>query len=197
MTARIALLLAILLFGASTSHASFGQLDNGQLDQKALRTAYLDSEFNNVALVLESFLKANPPNALKVDRIFAFKYLGVIYASDSKQSARAEQNFNRLFELSPNIELIDMFVSPKIQLLFDNVKADLKKRQEYSSQYDELGMPIKQNKDSIPSPPEKPRKSSRKWIWWTTAGTVVAAGAAYLIWFEFIKEPEPNITKVQ
>ncbi len=157
----------------------------------------MESEFVKVAGALESFRKSNPPSAPKVDWIFTYKYLGVIYASDSTQSVRAEQNFNRLLEVSPNIELVDMFAPQKIQSLFDQVKADFKKRQEYTSRYDDLGMPLKQNQDSTPRPLETSRKSNKKWVWWTTAGSIVVAGAAYFIWSEYIKEPESKFTRVQ
>lgn len=187
----------MLLFGVSAAYAVFGRLPDGRLDQKALRAAYMESEFVKVAAALESFRKANPPTATKMDSVFTYKYLGVIYAADSNQITRAEQNFNQLLALAPNIELVDMYVPAKIQAIFNEVKTDYLKRRDYESKFDPLGNPINRpSSDTVRPAAIKPR-SSRKWLWWSAAGLMVGTGVGYLIWAEYLQDREPKVTKVE
>lgn len=194
-TARSAILLLITV---SVAFGAFGRLPDGRLDQKSLRAAYMESEFKKVASALESFRKASPASATKMDWVFAYKYLGVIYAADSTQSTRAEQNFNQLLTLSPNIELVDMYAPAKIQALFNEVKAEHRKRIEYESRFDPLGNPIRPVEPADSAKPQiSPNKSSKKWLWWTTAGVAVGAGAGVLVWFQYFRDSGPKGTTVK
>ena len=135
------------------------------------------------------------------ERIFAYKHLGVIYASNSNTQTRAESYFIRLLDLSPEIEIVDMYVSKKISDFFSEVKQDYKIQKTYSSNYDEFGRevngtngpnaasgrPHRVGDSPRPAPDPKGNENSQKqgtssWVWWT-AGLVTATGigiGAYL-----------------
>lgn len=191
-----------VIWAAASSHAAFGRYSDGSLDQKTLRKAYIESDFEKVRKALEDFRKAPPPKTSRENWIFTHKYLGVIYAADSTQTVRAESNFNQLLNYAPHIELADMFVPPKIQALFDRTKAQYFKDQEYNRRYDEHGNPVQGKPDlgqdtanpiaqpDRPKPTLKSRssKKSRAWVWWTAVGAIVGVGGGYYIWTEFLRE---------
>ncbi|MEO7778890.1 MAG: hypothetical protein ABIY63_15260, partial [Fibrobacteria bacterium] len=140
---RFILFLA-LLFQFATPISAFGVRRDGKLDQPALSKAYRESEWIPVRNALEGYVNHYEASKIDIDeRIFAYKYLGVIYASDSLTRTRAESYFNRLLELSPNIEIVDMYASKKIIDFFHEVKRDYLNQVAYSSTYDEFGHKIK------------------------------------------------------
>lgn len=173
----------LALWAAGDARAAVGLLPSGHLDKPALRKAYEESDFEKVKAALESYRKSPPKDATLEEKILTHKYLGIIYATDSATAIRAESHFNQLLELSPNIELVDMYISPKIQSFFDRVKAEFNHKRNYSNRYDELGMPRQPEppRDSARGAEGKP--GSRAWIWWTS-GAAAAAGIA--AWFFLI-----------
>jgi hypothetical protein len=196
MDLKTVLFLGAILASATGSHAAFGLAPDGHLDKKTLRKAYEESDFDKVLSVLEGFQKKHPADASLEERIFTHKYLGVIYAADSATSIRAESHFNMLLELSPHIELVDMYVSPKIQRLFDQVKSQFEKKKRYDSQYDDLGIPLKGKagdgltsnpaaaSDSTAAKPVLKPHGSRKWIWWGVGAAAVGIGVGFYLWIE-------------
>jgi hypothetical protein len=195
--------LAFPLILSMDVHALFGVHNNGKLDQPVLRDAYTSGDFEKVKVSLEEFRKGQFDQASREDQIFSHKYLAVIYAADSTTINRAESYFNLLLNLSPNIELADMFLSRRVQEIFDRVKADIERNRKYTSKYDAFGNPIQSeaNKPAtvgdsqkptsaqmISSPEAQPKgsgkvetSSSRKWIWIGT--TVAAVGAGTGLYF--------------
>jgi hypothetical protein len=208
-------LLLTLLFQFAAPIEAFGVRRDGKLDQPALSKAYRESEWTPVCNALEGYLNHYEASKIDLDeRIFAYKYLGVIYASDSLTHTRAESYFNRLLELSPNIELVDMYASKKIIEFFHEVKRDYQSQVAYSSTYDEFGHKIKSpasSKDSVSkAPPEaaplqtgpkskqthQELKKNNKWVWWTVGAVVttgVGAGAYYLLHEKKAKQDGPVI----
>src|SRR4051812_30711243 len=136
-------ILALLLFLQipASVRSAFGLRPDGHLDMVVLRKAYMESDFEKVQSGLEAFQKHPPADASLDERIFTHLYLGVIYAADSNAVVKAESHFNALLRLSPHIEPLDMFVPPRIQELFDRVKHDYLKREEYEKRYDSFGKP--------------------------------------------------------
>jgi hypothetical protein len=174
-----ALLLIQLALG------DLGLKSDGSLDMPALEATYKEGELEAVKNALESYLKNRGEKATRDERVFAYKYLGVIHAADPDSRTRAESFFNQLFQLTPHIELAGMFVSKNIQALFDEVKRDFERNTEYKSRFDALGHPIASPEpatkgDSVKAAPQAEASSSRpnrKWIWWTAGGFVAAAAA--------------------
>jgi hypothetical protein len=202
-TLRFTLAVCMLAISPAGS-AQLGIKPDGHLDMPVLRRAYMESEFEKVRGTLETFLKKAPQDATRDEKVFTHMYLGVIYAADSAAEVRAESHFNALLQLSPHIEPVDMFVPPKIQDLFDRIKRDYLKRQEYTSRYDSFGNPISPEGDSthtdpVPkdptatgpsgknpvgnppakTPPAVSAGSSHAWVWWTLgSAAAVAAGVS-------------------
>jgi hypothetical protein len=175
---KIGIVLCICLAVYVPLNAAFGILPDGRLDMKAVRKSYMESDFIPVREVLESYAKTHKKDATRDEKVFIHIYLGVIYAADSIQDAKAESHFNALMDIAPNIELVDMFVPPKIQNIFDRVKHDYLRMKEYGRKYDALGNPLPSASDS--ARPErkaelKPKSGSRAWLWWTLGG-VAAVG---------------------
>ena len=164
----------------------------------ALRSAYQESDFENVSTTLESYLKRNAPEATREERIFAYKYLGVIHAhmgflhaGNHASKTRAESYFNQLVEIAPNIELVDMYAPANIQELFDRVKQEYRAKQEYRRRYDEFGNPIAPPSDSAVKHAAQPDRrktpkvkagASRTWVYWTLGAAAVGAGVGFYIW---------------
>ena len=206
LRSTVPILLAVLM-GPTPSHAAFGLLSNGHLDKTAIRKAYEESDFDKVTTVLEGYRKKHPADFSLEEKIFTHKYLGVIYASDSTTAIRAESNFNMLLDLSPHIELVDMYLSPKIQNQFDQVKAQFEKKKNYSSQYDELGIPLKDKTGSGPATSREPERDStgahpaikkdgsRKWLWWGLGAAAIGVGVGFYLWFDH-SGSSGSVTKV-
>ncbi len=153
MTLKFLLPFYFCLSACLPAAAALGIKPDGHLDMPVLRKAYMESEFEKVRASLEGFLKKHPKDVTRDEKIFTHMYLGVICAADSTTEIRAESHFNALLQLSPHIEPVDMFVPPKIQDLFDRIKRDYLKRQEYEKRYDAFGNPIASGPDSAYASP--------------------------------------------
>jgi hypothetical protein len=178
--------------------ASFGLTPSGRLDQTTLAKAYKESDWDKVTEVLEGYLRKKGDTKLELEeRIFAYKYLGTIYAADSLTHTKSESYYNRLLDLSPSIEIFDLYASKKINDFFETVKRDHERSRNYASKFDSYGraqnpgatQPVRS--DSTPAmiskhpirqpvPAQKETqirdKSSHAWVWWTV-GIAAAAGA--------------------
>ncbi len=68
------------LFLALACHANaFGIREDGQIDQAAIRLGYKESEWDKVVETLEGYLRKKGDSRVSLEeRIFAYKYLGVI-----------------------------------------------------------------------------------------------------------------------
>ena len=169
---NIALALVIALL--TTARAEFGLNLDGTLDTAAIRQAYIESDFDNIKTVLESRAADKTHPLSRDEKVFAFKYLGVLYAAEIAK-VRAESYFNRLLELSPQIELMDMYTSPAIQDIFLKVKNDFQARSDYAKNYDALGNPISKTKRER-SEDSGDKKGLSPWVYWTAGAAVVGAG---------------------
>ena len=159
----------IIFLAFAAVWAENGLLPNGKLDLPTLQAEYREGELEKVKGVLELYLKEAGESVTRDEQVFVLKYLGVIYASNPDETIRAEAYFNQLLPLAPNMELTDMFASKAIQKIFDEVKRDFTRAQEYNSKYDAFGNPL---------PGAAPVASkSHAWIWWTAGLTAVAAGS--------------------
>jgi hypothetical protein len=162
------------------------------IQQDAILKAYSESDWDQVTSQLEAYLRLHgDANVSKEERIFAYKYLGVVFAADTVTKARAESYFHRLLDLAPEIEILDMFASKKVTDLFDNLKAEHQKRLDYKKSHDQYGQVVgttpssgfdslrtQRHSKTIPLPAKVgPKKDGgHAWVWWT-AGTAVTAGA--------------------
>ncbi len=174
-----------------------GVKSNGSLDMQAVRQLYGESEFVKAREILEGYLKRSRTIALP-ESVFAFKYLGVIYAADSSTSVLSESYFNRALRLAPDLELVDMFVPAKILNFFEKVKMDVKRQQEYKSKFDELGQPLQTGTPnpqtaSNPRPVAKAKKESSL-FWPVTLGVAGVAIGTGLVWV-YLAQNAPKSAK--
>jgi hypothetical protein len=187
----------------------FGIDKDGKIDQAAIGSAYKNSDWDEARHALEGYLKRKGDRNVAIDeRIFSYKYLGVILAADSLTKARSESYFHRLLDLSPKIEILDLFASKKINDFFQEVKRDHENQKAYSSTFDAYGHET-QNPNAKPDGPLSTKDSmatssqaknspqpipmrqnselkssqSQTWVWWTVGVAAVAgigATAYYL-----------------
>jgi hypothetical protein len=137
------LLLAFLvLSSASAVHAAPG------LAPQTIRQLYQDGEFEKVRTHLEAFLKRSDATASRDERILAYKYLGVVYASKPEGAPQAEAYFFRLLDLSPNVQLTELYVSSSVNSLFEKTQQRFLKEKQSANAVDELGYPIANRESS-------------------------------------------------
>ncbi len=185
--------------------AKFGLSPDGMLDQPTLEKAYKESEWDQVTKLLEGYLRNKGDSRVsQEERIFAYKYLGVICAADSLSRSKAESYFTRLLNLSPDEDIVDLFPSRRVKDLFLEVKRENEELKRYSSrpktsvrdsmptvtaisttQRDTVRFTPKQSKPNIQEP-----KST--WIWWTV-GIAAATGAGVGAYYLSSNEPEKSV----
>lgn len=190
MMSRTCFALLFLLLGSivsgATAEANISK--EGRLNMAFLRKAYTEGEFEPVRQTLETFMKKHEQGATRDEKVFSHIYLGVIYAADSASGVRAEHHFNALLDLAPNIELVDMFIPPKIQHMFDRVKHDFIRAKEYGRKYDALGNPIAEG-DAADASAKDPKpaklKKEKSGSYWALAslGAAAAVGAGVGIYY--------------
>jgi hypothetical protein len=171
-------LATVLVIGLVPTYAKPGYLPNGHLDMAQLATRYKDGDFEQLQDVLEAYVKqtkrADTNSKNDEEWVFAYKYLGVTYASDSASTSKAETYFHKLFSLAPNTEILDLYVSNRIQLVFDRVKREYQQRQAIQPKKRIATLPMPQ-KDS------KIRESSHGWIYWSLGAVALSTGAAFYL----------------
>jgi hypothetical protein len=182
----------------------FGIDKDGEIDQIAIGSAYKNSDWDEARTALEGYLKRKGDRNIAIDeRIFAYKYLGVILAADSLTRARSESYFHRLLDLSPKIEILDLFASKKINDFFQDVKRDHENQKVYSSNFDAYGHETKtsntnwqmgsqgtapdsttvltkthQSLQPIRKAANLEKDRGQAWVWWTVGVAAVAGVGA-------------------
>lgn len=193
--------LACVLLASSLSYAA------PQLSYPAIKKLYLEGELERIRVTLETFLKENAGAAQTNDRIFAYKYLGVIYATEPEGYPVAETYFYRLLRLAPNAHLSDLYVSSAVQGLFEKTQERFRKERRDISEYDEFGNPRDKGgagkgladnpgkRDSlgspnagrptepVPKPRVRPDSKTKSMVWpWVAGGVAITAIGGY-IWY--------------
>jgi hypothetical protein len=117
---RVLLLILILLVQIA-SPAVAGLNADGTLDRAKISKAYFEGEFDLVVEALETFRKLQP-NPVREDKIYAYKYLSVIYAAKPETRGKAESYMYQLLKIMPSIEIMDLYISDNIESIFNNVR---------------------------------------------------------------------------
>jgi len=213
------LLVGLVLFlsiSASFAATTFGLRPDGKLNQPAISRSYKESDWEQVQNVLETYLKRKSDSQISdEEKVFAYKHLGVIYAADSVTHTRAESYFNRLLDMAPKAEIIDMYPSKKILAFFREVrndhetqlsynpKNDLTNRQTPSNDAGQVSItPIRNDtmltrKERSPQPISKRQIKSKdnngSWLWWAAGVTAVGAGVGvYVLSQQRPDSPDPQ-----
>lgn len=138
MIAKICLLtLTILVMFVEKSFAA-----SAGFSPQEVKQLYKEGEFDKVRIQLENFLKRADATATRDERILAYKYLGVVYASQPDGAPQAEAYFFRLLDLSPHVQLTELYVSSTVDGIFEKTKLRFAKEKQSSSMVDEFGHPI-------------------------------------------------------
>jgi hypothetical protein len=207
----IAFLAAFLLFAGSFN--SFA----AELSFTRIKNLYNEGEFEKIRISLEDFLKKSGKSSEPKERIFAYKYLGVIYAAEPQGYPLAETYFYQLLKLAPNAHLSDMYVSTAIEEVFSRTQVRFRKENQDNLEFDEFGNPRKhqgtgmdivpakrdttrpirpRKTDSLPPRQSSPQKQSsiRAWPWLLGGGMVLAVGGYF--WYSNQETPKkaPTVT---
>jgi len=208
------LLVGLFLFVSNFSvyaATSFGIRPDGKLNQPEISRAYKESDWDQVQSVLETYLKRKTDSQISdEEKVFAYKNLGVIYAADSVTHTRAESYFNRLLDIAPTAEIIDMYPSKKILAFFREVRNDHETQLSYNPKNDlnnrkkpsnEAGPAsitpmgndtMSTRNERAPQPISKRQIKSKdnngSWLWWAAGAAAVGAGVSVYVLSQ--KQPE-------
>lgn len=181
---KLALLIGLSLF-APAANAEFGFKSDGSLDRDTINSAFFEGDFQQATLALEEWRARFAPKT-REDSIFVFKYLSVIYASDSSTRLKAESYMIQLLKLKPSIELVDLYISDNVDAIFKSVKLNHLKHQEYVQGHDVLG-----NETAAGTKTAKAAKKFPNWIWWTAGGIGLSAAVGTTAYFLMNETTEP------
>lgn len=112
------------------------------LSPKTVKQLYKDGDFEKVRTQLEAFLKRSDATATHEERVLAYKYLGVVYASKPDGAPQAEAYFFRLFDLAPKVQITELYVSSSVNDLFQKTRERFLNEKQTSSSVDEFGNSI-------------------------------------------------------
>ncbi len=146
------------------------------INYKEIKELYYYSEFEQVTTKLEDCLEKGLLK-YKEDSVFAFKYLGVIYASDPDFQTKGEWYLSILVSLNPDVEMDEMHLSSDLEALFERVKIRYYKKNGQE--------PPSQNTQPNPNQSASSADSEQKkrWQWWALGGgaAVLALGAIAIV----------------
>src|SRR5690606_2642885 len=126
--------LAVFFLFAGSFH-SFAD----ELPYAKIKDLYKEGEFEKIRGTLEGFLKKSGKDSEPKERIFAYKYLGVIYAAEPEGYPLAETYFYQMLKLAPNAHLSDLYVSSAIENVFTKTQVRFQKENRNNLEYDEFG----------------------------------------------------------
>jgi hypothetical protein len=166
------------------------------LQMNNIKSLYKEGELEKIKASLEDFLKKSGKNAQPIERIFAYKYLGVAYAAEPTGYPVAESYFYQLFKLAPNAHLSDLYVSATVDEVFLKSKERFQREQLENKVFDEFGNPRKgaailgSDPAKLPIPvkdpgtvtprPVEPQLKPKRPIWpWVIGATLVSAVGVY------------------
>jgi tetratricopeptide (TPR) repeat protein len=206
-----ALLICCLIFAWSNSMGS-------SPSYPTIKKLYKEGEFEKIKVTLEKFLKENDSTTQAKDKIFAYKYLGVLYAIEPQGYPIAETYFYQLLELAPNAHISDLYVSTPVKTVFEKTQERFRKENREISEYDEFGAPRNGGNvdqelttvppkndsvhskmassplDTISSRPKPFQQKSKNTMWaWAAGGVTVLAIGGYL-WYSSLSNGDKVVT---
>lgn len=181
------LMCVLILQGAFLIRPGIG----AEVNRHEINTLYFAGELSAVADRLLPLLESGQTFS-KSDSIFIYKNLSVVMAADPATQKKGQAYMYKLFVLAPSVDIIDMFVSDTIYMMFQNVKKEYLTRTNYNKvkQTIETTGRLDEPRPVVPKDPVRP-KSKSHWVAWTVGGVAVAgAVAAYLIMNQGDATPE-------
>lgn len=93
-----------------------------------LTEAYRQGDFEKITHSLRPIL--TPGNAVsRIDSLFAYRLLGVVYAADPKTRETGRHCFLKLLDLDPKANLVDLFVGTELDQLWEKTRLEHSVRQ--------------------------------------------------------------------
>ncbi|MEO7423776.1 MAG: hypothetical protein ABI036_01235 [Fibrobacteria bacterium] len=169
------------LLGGATLAAAGTRLAS-PLDTAFIRKNYLEGEFSKVIDSLESWRKAGSQGSHS-DSVFAYRHLGIVYASYETARVRAESYLNLLLRLEPRTEVLDPYISDAVEDFWVKVKIRNKKDLDPPRAAEPLS--------SVNPKPRIDSSSSGRFPWFWVASGAALAGGAVAVWL-LTQEPSPG-----
>jgi hypothetical protein len=153
----------------------------------AAHEAYTNGDFEVVLTHIEGYQKRHPRHSL-ADSIFIAKHLAVVHASNPQTREKGRYHMFRMLEMDPSADLVDMFISQDLDVMFEKVRKEFLVRQNRGQKaltpyaptpHSKVDPPKAEKVDRLPPAPiaeAAPKKSGNTWIW-IAGGAAVAAGA--------------------
>jgi hypothetical protein len=89
----------------------------------SLNEAYRQGDFEKIVISLKPIL--TPGNFVsRIDSIFAYRLLGVVYAADPKTREVGRHCFMKLLDLDPKANLVDLFVGEELDNLWEKTRVE-------------------------------------------------------------------------
>lgn len=184
LTSKILLITALLIsmgFAEATKEA--GPKDKSILNREKIKTCYYNGDFEEILKRLELFSHTHQ-SMNRMDSLFVFRYLGIIYASNPELETKGEGYLYTLIKMDPDVDFSDMLLSKELEQLIEKVRMRYYK-------YHKKTLPSKAAQSAPVTTPvdaQSPDKGSRKWLW-AAGGTAIAALAVTTL-IAVNKEPD-------
>jgi hypothetical protein len=154
------------------------------LDTGTVRKLYMDGDFNEAILILETGLKEKRPFNHE-DSVFIFKHLGVMYAASYETREKGKYYMHQLLMTEPTARILDMFASDMIYMIFKNIKEEFDASRE---KLDRAKAHVAGNQETHPETRPVAADSSRSdntkaylWVGGATALVAVGVTAFFLL----------------
>lgn len=99
------------------------QSASNPLDSNAIRSMYLDGDFEKAIVQLENGI-AQKRLINHDDSVFAFKHLGVMYAAREDTREKGKYYMMQLLYIEPTAKIMDMYTSDMIYMIFRNIQEE-------------------------------------------------------------------------
>lgn len=117
-----------LVFGVLFSLPSFSEGKIFSFSRAELTEAYRQGDFEKITTTLRPIL--TPGNAVsRIDSLFAYRLLGVVYAADPKTRETGRHCFLKLLDLDAKANLVDLFVGTELDQLWEKTRLEHQVRQ--------------------------------------------------------------------
>ncbi len=97
------------------------------IDTTAIHAAFINGDFDQATTPLESALKSKRTLS-HAESLFTYKHLGVIYAAAPATREKGRYFLYQFVSADPNANILDMYASDNIFLIFRNVQEDYKSK---------------------------------------------------------------------
>ena len=150
----------------SSGPASNTSKNGASLDTAQVKKNYMNGDFDPAVETLTKVLKSNQ-TMTHADSVFAFKYLGVIYAASYETREKGKFYMRQLLLTEPGIGILDMYASDTIYMIFKNIQDELAQTQRNAPPSNGNGSPTSESST---------KKAPSKMGYWIGGSVIIVAG---------------------